>query len=162
MSWSAYAATMTPSDYYTLLERHRLLPSSDSMIPHIIAVSERGRFVKLMNGEDEVATVLFSNIVNDESFEMDMIINPAYFIEGQYEQDLRGCLGPVINDMFLATGARRVYSAVPKTYARTKYAMMAMGFKKEGQLREAAHFLGREPEDIIALALLRREWFGGA
>jgi len=162
MSWSAYVTRMSPNDLYSLLEKHRLLPASESVLPHIIAVSERGSFVKMMNGEDEVATVIFSNVVENESFEIDLIVNPAYFIEGQYEQPLKDCLGPVIGDMFMATGARRLSSAVPKTRSRTKYALMSLGFKREGQLREAAHFFGREPEDVIALGLLRTEWFGGA
>ena len=71
-----------------------------------------------------------------------------------YLDKIRDVLTPVLSRLLSGRRLRRVTSMVPKSRSRTFRALLACGFKKEGQMRRAVKFAGRDAEDVVIMGLL--------
>ena len=153
MKWEIAEDRMTPVGFYELLERHRLLPHSPEMLPRIADMANAARFFEITDNGTTVGHVVVSGIIPHHSADFDLIPNPVYFKRGQYEDVMLDCLLPVVS-AFFESGIGRLNSAVPESRSRTKHALLALGFRKEGVMRRAARFRGRHAEDVLIMGMI--------
>ena len=165
MTWSTnQISPVTPIALYDIGKRHRLLPESVSgMIESYRSLADRCFLFSVLslgdNGDrpGEVASVIVSNIVDDESADIDLIPFSDYFRDG-FQEKIVAAMAPVLAPLFAMHNVRRVQSFVPFSRPRTVRALRACGFSVEGRLRDAAKIRGQEPEDVLVLGLLRKEY----
>lgn len=156
MIWSIAAVAVTPVQFYEMLEKHRMVPDSPHMLPRVTDMARAAKFFEITENGNSVAHIVVSNIVPNEVADLDLVPNPVYFKRGQYEGHLDRCLSPVLS-AFFESGIRRLNSAVPESRSRTKHALLAVGFKKEGMMRRAVHFRGRHPEDVVIMGMIESD-----
>lgn len=169
MSWVASAvnpASVNGEFVYDLCRRHRLVPEpADAAIEYFQAVSERSVVVAVNDAESgkRVADIIISDIVDGHSAQVDMIPDPKFFApilpdgsknEDPYLEKIAAALDPVFTKLIAGRKLRRLTSFVPKSRSRTFKALQACGFKKEGVMRRAVQFQGREAEDLVVMGHL--------
>lgn len=158
-TWRIAPYAMKAQELYSILDRHRLLPASGDMVGMIAGFMDRSVFSEITDGTDHVAFIVLSNPVTGEKIDLDLIPDPTRFSRGEYEGLLRECLDETICGLFARY--RRINAGVPRARPKTKHALLSLGFQKEGLARRAAHFIGREPEDVLLMGMLKSDYVRG-
>lgn len=158
-AWKIAPYAMTAQELYAILDRHKLLPVSGDTVQLIAGFMDCSVFSEITSEDGHVAFVVLSNPVPGERIDFDLIPDPTLFARGQYEGPLRECLADTLTGLFARY--RRINAGVPRARARTKHALIALGFQKEGLVRRSAHFVGRDPEDVLLLGMLKSDYVRG-
>lgn len=146
---------------YDISKRHRLIPANvEDAVKYFRRLASNCLILNLEDGEGGlVAELIISDIIPNDSAEIAMIPCPKYFAPGvEFAKDIREAMEPMLTDLINRHNLRRVTSFVPRSRHRTSKALLACGFKKEGVMRDALEFVGKDGvQDKVILGLLPRE-----
>jgi len=155
---------VTPMRLYDLAAAHNLLPSNPNQtIDYYRSLASRCEFFEMLDVGDNgsrpgrVGTVVVSNIVRGESADVDLVPIPEFFTCG-FQPTIKKALWPVLSRLFADYGVRRLNSFVAVSRPRTKWALVACGFKIEGKMREGVKFAGKRPEDTWVMGMLASDF----
>ena len=160
MKWEAHPVApdkVTAEYLYDLSKRHRLVPHNlIDPAGYYGSVADGCIAMTVTNGTGEViADVVITDIIQDESAQINLIPCPKYFAPGEdFAELIDGALSPVLKKLTEKKDLRRITSLVPKTRHRTCKALIACGFKKEGVMRNAVRFLNKPAEDMVIMGYL--------
>ena len=168
MNWTAVPVApekVTAEALYELGHKHRLVPeNTDLAIEYFRSMSQNCAMVKITDGDQEIATVIFSDIMDGETAMVDLVPNAKYFspvdekgsqIENPCYEQTREVLKPILDKLMGARDLRRITSMIPKSRSRTMKALRECGFKKEGVMRKGVQLKGHQPEDLVIMGMLR-------
>jgi hypothetical protein len=148
---------LTPVALYDLSKKHNLVPDSTHQALRCYQnLATNSMALKLKDGDEEVATIVISSLVERECAELDLIPKGSYF-QRRYKKSLVTALGPLWLVLFNHMQLRRITSFVPRSRARTRRALKAVGFRVEGVIREGIKLARKDPEDLYVMGLLREE-----
>lgn len=162
MTWIPVAVQkdeVTAEYLYDLAKRHRLIPANmaDSVM-YFKGICEDCAVILVVDDEtdEEIGHAIFTEIADNESAQVDFIPKPKYFSGARptFREEISDALKPVFKSLIDGRNLRRITAMVPRTRNRTKKALAACGFKKEGIIREGVKFVGKDAEDIIIMGLL--------
>jgi len=150
---------VTADFLFNIAKKHRLIRASTvDDIVHFKEICSRCAVILIEDDEtkEEIGHVIFSNIQDGESADLDLIPNPKYFSPAhpEFREEIKVALVPVLESLMEGRSLRRVNASVPESRNRTKKALMACGFEKEGVTRKGIKFAGKEAENIINMGLL--------
>lgn len=149
---------VTAQYLYDIGKRHRLIPDNVSdAVGYYRGMADCCAVLKIESDDgDMIADLIIMDIVDGVSAEMTLIPRPQYFAPGEDFSDLiQGAITPVTEKLFEARSLRRISAFIPKTRSRTAQALRACGFNKEGVMRDAIKFVGKdEAEDMVIMGLL--------
>lgn len=172
MTW--VAAPVPPEEVtaeylFDLGKRHRLLPENTSLaVAHFKSLSGSCAVIKVKDSRtnDEIATTIISDIVDGESAQVDFIPVAKYYApidkagnrnEDPFLEKTSAALTPVFERLMKGRNLRRLTATVPKSRSRAFKALRECGFNKEGVMRRAVKFSGREAEDLVIMGMLAKE-----
>lgn len=169
MTWEAVAvnpAKITPEFLFDIGRKHKLIPERIvSAIDYYRAIAPTCVVIEVVDTEtkDSVADIIISDIIDGESASVDFIPVARFFApvhqdgsknEDHFHERLNEAIGPIFRKLLSGRDLRRLTAMVPKSRSRTYKALIACGFRKEGQMRDAIKFRGQEAEDLVILGLL--------
>jgi len=157
MSWQVEPwgkPQVNAAEIFDLFKKHRLIQQNiDLSVAEIQAAASEGIVLTVKNDEQQVvATVILSGVIDGERGSVCFVPVPKYFgPDEKYQESLREALEPVFSRLIELRGLRRLTAMVPKTRSRTRYALEACGFRKEGEMGDAIQFIRRPPEALVIM-----------
>ena len=148
---------LTPVALYDLSKKHNLVPDSTHQALRCYQnMAVNSMALKIKDGDQEIATIVISSVVERECADLDLIPKGQYF-QRRYKQSLIKAMQPLWLVLFEQLRLRRVTSYVPESRSRTRKALKAVGFKTEGIIREGIKLARKDPEDLYVMGLLSQE-----
>ena len=161
MTWIAVPVSpreVTATSLFDISKQHRLLPDDVSLaIDYFKSVCDNCAVIRVVDeeSEEEIGVLIITSIVDGNTADVDFIPHPQFFSpDANYREDISAALSPVFAKLMEGRGLRRLTSMVPKSRSRTKHALIACGFKKEGVMRNAVKFAKRDAEDVVILGMI--------
>lgn len=156
---------VTAEFLFKVAKRHGLMfDNVERMISYYRGIVEGCIVLEILKDDgDRAAYVIISDVVEGESASVDMILVSKHYApilpdESKnpvpYNDLTAAALIPVLDRLMDAKQLRRVTATVPKSRSRTFHALEACGFKKEGVMRRAVKFSGKDVEDLVIMGLL--------
>lgn len=162
MTWIPVAVNpeeVTAEYLYDMAKKHRLIPANMAdAVMYFKGICSNCAVIAVNDNEtgEDVGHVIFTEIADNESAQVDFIPKPKFFSSANptFRDDINEALSPVFESLIEGRNLRRITAMVPRTRNRTKKALAACGFKKEGIIRKGVKFVGKDAEDIIIMGLL--------
>jgi hypothetical protein len=169
MTWVAVPVSpdeVTAESLYDLGRKHRLVPENTPLaMGHYQSMVGACAVIRVKDEETDtvVAHLIVSDIVDGESATVDLILVSKLFSPVDkngnrnaepFMEKISFALTPVFEKLIEGRGLRRLTSVVPKTYSRAFKALRECGFKKEGVMRNAVKFRGKDAEDLVIMGML--------
>lgn len=148
-------------EIYEIFERHKLVPEGlVAFLDLCKSMSRDARVVRIADGQDVVAEVIVSGVVDHEGATVEFIPVPRFFHNGDASgsSNLRMAMDPVLADLFMVHQVRRVTSLVTQHRNKTRTALKALGFKHEGGLEDGVQLRGRDPETLMIYGMTRKRY----
>jgi hypothetical protein len=144
---------VTPQNVYDLAKDHRLdWEALPDFIDVCKATASMCDWYDIMADDVYAGTILITGVVDEVSATIELIPVPAFFV-GDYAGKVKDAILPILDDLFIAHDVRRVTSMVPYSRFRTRKALIACGFVREGAMRQGVQFRRRDPEDLLILGM---------
>jgi len=172
MSWIAVPVPpeeVTAEALFELAKKHRLIPENVSnAVDHYRDLSGCCALIQVETEDtgENVGSLIVSSIVDGDSARVDFIPRPQFFSPilkdgSRNPEDFLGMaedvMRPVFERLMEGRGLNRLTATVPKSRSRTFKALRACGFRKEGVMRDAVKFSGRDLEDMVIMGMLPKK-----
>jgi len=161
MTWIAVPVSkseVTPKFLFELYRSHRLVPDDLSVaVDYAKSICDDCAVIRVVEEEsdEEIGTLLVTSITPGGHADVDFIPNPQHFSPDMaYQGKIRDALRPIFLKILEGHNLLRINSWVPKSRSRTKHALIACGFAKEGVMRNAVQFAKMDPEGIVILGMI--------
>ena len=156
---------VTPEYLFDLAKRHRMVfDDVERMVGYCRATAADCIVLELMTeADDKAADIIISGIVEGESAGLDFIPVAKHYapiLPDKSKNDVpfndltRDALAPILKHLMARKSLRRITALAPRSRNRTVKALLACGFDKEGVMRQAVKFAGKDPEDLMILGML--------
>ena len=157
---------VTAETLFELSKKHRLVPENmERALSRYANISSSCAVIEVEDSRDgtKIATLIISSIVDGEDAQVDLIPVSKFFSpvgkdgnknEDPFLEKIEAALGPVFRRLIKGRELRRLTAMLPKTHSRAFKILRECGFKKEGVMRDAVKFNGKEIEDIVIMGML--------
>lgn len=156
---------VTPEFLFGIAKRHRMvLDNVERMLAYCHATAPSSIVLELMTEDHEkAADIILSEIVVGDSASIDFIPVAKFYApllpdksknEVPFNELTRDAVAPILKHLMARKELRRITAMVPKSRNRTISALRECGFRREGCMRLAVKFAGKDPEDMVILGLL--------
>ena len=153
---------VSPQAVYDVLKKHRLLPESVVYAAGVCnSIGAGGKRFTISSDDVDICEIFVSGIEAGEAASIDLVPVAEHFRRG-YEEDFRGVMKPIFDDLFLEMKVRRIGASFPASRSRTKRAFGSLGFSIEGRLTDAIKLNNEEPQDLRIVGLTRHNYLKGA
>lgn len=169
MTWIAVPVSpedVTAESLYAIGLKHRLVPENTTLALdnyESMATSCALILLKDEGTDSKIASVIISDIVDGEAASVDLIPVSKYFSpvdkngdrnEEPVMENAASALSPVFKKLIDKRRLRRLTAMVPKTHSRAAKILRECGFRKEGVMRDAVKFRGKDAEDLVIMGML--------